>query len=147
MKIELKIRAKREDNNQWLIGFYVFSNLHDDCIYTEGSLFEIKPETIGRCLNINDKNSKEYYEGDIVRNTLNPDEPLAYYFQIKWDDRIHGWNAYPIANMTEKEFDENLQAFGGTITWPDANILNNHWHYEIVGNIYDNPELLVGSCR
>ena len=41
----------------------------------------------------------------------------------------------------DEQFEIATQQLGGLITWPDDNVLNNCWHYEIIGNVYENPEM------
>ena len=66
---------------------------------------------------LKDKNGKEIYEGDIVRNTAD-----KYHYEIKWDNFESAWslgeNGSPIRRY----------------------LLSEYW--EVIGNIYENPELL-----
>ncbi len=67
---------------------------------------------------LKDKNGKEIYEGDIVRTSKHM-TPTEYYSPetVKWDDNALRWNGlYPLL-----------------IPWSQ---------HEIIGNIYENPELI-----
>ncbi len=97
---------------------------------------------------LNDINQVEIFEGDLLRCTdkdslFYSNEATHYYYEIKWDK--YRWNSFPITNQNEDDFRSELNAFGSQIMWPDSNVLNNHWHYEIVGNIYETPEMLNKS--
>jgi|SRR3972149_6087497 len=69
---------------------------------------------------LKDKNRKEIYEGDIIKK-----DPLAgiYYSVI---------------------FEEGRYKLFGKDAWGDYNRdIDIYWHtYEIIGNIYENPELV-----
>lgn len=67
-----------------------------------------------------DKNGKELYEGDVVRDCSNSD----FVFEVKWNVDLVGY-------YMPLEYDpENYCSLGD----PDL---------EIIGNIYSNPELLT----
>ena len=83
----------------------------------------VKPDTAGQYIGINDKNNKEIYEGDIVACVSNGNKTLR---QIVFD-------------LTELDF----KATNGKENY------GNNFDYikcceeiEVVGNVYDNPELL-----
>ncbi len=69
---------------------------------------------------LKDVNEKEVYEGDIVRDVSNSD----LIFEIKWHDDNLGY-------YMPREYDDE---YSWTITEPDL---------EVIGNIYENPELLT----
>jgi uncharacterized phage protein (TIGR01671 family) len=72
-----------------------------------------------------DKNGKEIYEGDII-NKAQPYEVV--FFQSGFC--IHGFS---------KKGDEFWQMLD---TWIDENDNTKLFKYEVIGNIYENPELL-----
>lgn len=81
----------------------------------DGYATPIKPETIGQFTGIYDKNSKKIFEGDIVRAMMDYGTAgmRESITEIYWD-MFHGWQFeyFDISTM------------------------------EVIGNIYDNPELL-----
>lgn len=70
-----------------------------------------------------DKNGKEIFEGDIVQVT----ESLKVVFE---------WLPVHAAFMTRRLNTKHMYIDGVIENWP---------HYEILGNIYKNPELLKGE--
>lgn len=78
-----------------------------------------------------DKNGREIYEGDIVSASwYSYIEPLDYAYGIV--TYFEGYGAYLIANQDCSEHKEITS--GGCY----------HFEIEVIGNIYENPELLKG---
>lgn len=138
MKREIKFRGKRLDNGEWLYGSLlqgeaqsVIATIKDNSINVH-DCFEVVPETVGQFTGLLDRNGKEIYEGDII--TVKGGYPRV----VLWDKMM--WALMP----TEYYHDEvfwvmNLQHPG--VDW---------WEefadeFEIIGNIYDNPDLLNGK--
>lgn len=76
-----------------------------------------------QCTGLKDKNGKLIYEGDILRNTL-----TNKYASVAWHNTGAGyvWSK-TIPNSYLYEFGALFRVFG---------------KYEVIGNIYENPELL-----
>lgn len=132
MKREILFRGKRTDNGEWIYGWLVEDvesniyaiisyvnlngNIHD---LSECQIFEVIPETVGQFTGLYDKNAVKIFEGDIITNR---------YFEsgrVYYED-----GAFEVSeNGLIGTFNEN---FDGDIC-------------EVIGNIYDNPELMERS--
>lgn len=121
----INFRGKSIDTNEWLYGDLVRSYdmkrcailVNDKSSYEE---CEVNPCTVGQFTGLYDKNGKEIYEGDILKfsdgNKLYIVKFIKGMFQAS-DLEGEGYSLYLLSN------------------------LDNH-NYEIVGNVFDNPELL-----
>ena len=119
---EIKFRAKRLYGND-----FVYGDLHIKCssphIHTKKvCTFRIKISTIGQFTGLYDKNGTEIYEGDIIKaKTYFYGKEKEIIYEIKFDDDI-----------------EN-DSFGEPLTIGYC-LLGSE--YEVIGNIYDNPEII-----
>lgn len=96
-----------------------------------GEVFPIEPVrvapcTVGQFTGLYDKNGKEIYEGDIIRR-----DGSNRHYVIKMDEEFYSIYAlfYRVKGNTELQFADFLKRY-----YTDA--------YEVVGNIFDNSELL-----
>ena len=138
---EILFKAKRKDNGEWVEGF-LFKLFYDKmwCIGNEPlqpndyseiigqnrDWFEIIPETICQYTGLKDKNGKEIYENDIV----------GFYWQDKCSCGLVGYGAF------------NCTCCDGVYGWHfGEEDIREHYDYEVIGNIFDNPELLEGGAE
>lgn len=124
---EILFRAKRICDGEWIEGFYVGlrPNLQtmkpESCHYIYGLntiSYDIDPETLCQYTGLKDKNGKRIWENDIVKigaNTL-----------VRWSEKYAGWCLVQRGWMYE-------HFFGEAVDERDC---------EVVGNVFDNPELL-----
>ncbi len=119
---EIKFRAWSKTYQRML--FVDVLNMTDDILTAhdaDGETYtQPKPQEKGVLMQytgLRDKNGKEIYEGDIIRRDVGP-----YFenFAIEWTEDICG------------EY--------GCIGW---NLTNHTAYCEVIGNIYENPELLT----
>lgn len=100
----------------WGKGFGVYVNLmnFEDLEGKNGNRF-ILLEWIGQ----KDKNGEKIYEGDVLIDDNYPEDGIDY-AEVKWVERNDyiGWSAYPWGS--EKEYFTD---------------------YQVIGNVFENPEL------
>ncbi|ACO04872.1 MAG TPA: hypothetical protein DEP48_02935 [Persephonella sp.] len=84
-----------------------------------GLLIEVRPETIGQFTGYYDANSKPIYEGDLIVSAIMKESPI---YQVIWSR-----NSWKIKDTCEWDFSTEAD--------PSEN-------YIVVGNIYQNPELI-----
>ena len=122
MKTDILLYKK----GQWVYGDYarmVDGKRTIPHIYGFG---EVIPETVGQYTGLEDKNGKKIFEGDILE-FLNDDGDKTLYI-VEWDMSFAGW----IIRTTE--IDCGLDSME---CWDEYKE-----HYEVIGNIHDNGELL-----
>lgn len=133
--VERLYRGKRNDNGEWVYGFY-FCMYHDDdrehlhhfIIPLNVSIpkdrpigeiqVEVDPDTVGQCVSdLPAKNGKKIFEGDIVSGFFNHEKIVGYIF--------YGSDASFFIQR------DGLFGIG----------LNNASDWlEVIGNIHDNPK-------
>lgn len=92
---------------------------------TIGSWCPVDPKTIEQSTGLKDKNGKEIFEGDIL--AIETDEGILN-VNIFWDSK-HALFMFESKKYNEKDLLAEL-------------VEDNTYPFEIVGNIYENPELL-----
>lgn len=125
---EILFRGKRIDNGEWVQGYpcrYGWIGKEKDYIIPDyaSALYtaEIDLETIGQYTGIVDKYGMKIFEGDIV-----------------WNDYDNG--------KGKVEWDNDMAKFiitFSTFTIDFDNIYGDE--LDVIGNVYDNPELLKGG--
>lgn len=128
---EILFRGKRIDNGEWIEGFYAKSGDKHFILIDNGFAFgyvkmkEVIPETVGQYTGLTDKNGKKIFEGDLMAF-----RPLKGVVEVVWD------------GISWKTFSRFL---GGKIRLADATErydIHTMRTFEVVGNKWDNPELL-----
>ena len=132
MDREILFKAKRVDNGEWVEGHYYSQVYHKGTIEEEWYHF-IKPigseswesarideSTLCQYTGLTDKNNNKIWENDIVEIVGESGN-----FVIEWADTEAKWIMYKKADCYSVDFD-------------------NYWSSdtEVVGNKFDNPELL-----
>lgn len=136
MQREIKFRGKRLDNGERVYGHYLYDSENNKGFIAEyfedkSAYFrEVVPETVGEYTGLKDKNGKEIYEGDIVIYQVNT--PVEQTAIIKWEN-----GGFILTDWSDKTTDQYLPDFWYAPT--DVEIT------EVIGNIYENLELLKGE--
>lgn len=132
----IKFRGKTHGNGKWYYGSLVYSDEINAAIYFQIGNGLVKrmdwvyviPETVGQFTGLCDCNGNKIYEGDILKW----DKDCLMYVVKFWDGMFYAsveecndgiFGGFPLYALTEYE-DRKCK---------------------IVGNIYDNPELLKGG--
>ena len=128
---EILFRGKRTDDGKWMCGnLTVWSDgsVSIDRAPTASSpMYAVIPETVGQYTGLTDKNGKKIFEGDIVNVNTNKDT-LCHRYEGR--------------NLVIRYDEYHRFVASGRLEYP----LCNHYEWEVIGNIHDNPELLeVGN--
>lgn len=131
MERTIKFRGYNRKNKQWLYGFYLQNRgayfVCPDEFATGKSWddYEIEPETLGQFTGLTDKNGREIYEGDIV---------LTY--DVRGPYRINYQHGIWVL------IDADCNWIGFTEEFNEIGIRSKIETTEVIGNIYENSELL-----
>lgn len=140
MQDRFKFRVWCEDNQEWEEDTILISNkdmyeIRNDK-FTKYTDIDPKNHIINFCTGLRDKNGKLIYEGDILRVTGSRDMSgygVVEYLQAGCQFFVNGYldNPSPYHPRRKGEFYQPLQEWLCT---------------EVIGNIYENPELLEEKC-
>lgn len=132
---EIKFKGKNIEDGKWIYGSLITETYWDEfrAFIMDNSdeeksifdkIFEVYPETICQFTGLKDLNGKDVYEGDIVI-AIHPNcygvEKEEFKAVVVWSQKYLAWaleedgNVYPLHGYKIKE---------------------------VIGNIYDNPDLL-----
>lgn len=121
---EILFRGKRVIDGEWVESCCPLGEMHSGTV-----TYDFDSKTVCQYTGIEDKNGKRIFEGDIVRAIYKPkDEDLITDdFIIKWDKYYCKY----VGHYAKKENVYNPLLFGSQTS------------FEVIGNIFDNPELIV----
>ena len=149
---EILFRAKRVDSSKWIEGYYVKyeSHLNCDCYYgivptDAGGLYAVRinPETPCQYTGLKDKNGNRIWENDIVCCEHEKFQEGDAVEQYPFPDTIRYKRNYAVEFInTGSNYGYRLRnkSIHFMLT---GNVIYNH-KIEVLGNIFDNPELLKG---
>ena len=147
MNREFLFRGKQEDNGEWIEGYYakigthiyiltgkiVLHNHSDDyglpC--AKAKTVAVVPETVGEYTGALDKNGKKIFEGDILKFINSDVPPSVSLYVVLWDNSLLAWRTQSAGNYSNGDYD----GFDELCDCAED--------MEVIGNIYDNPELLT----
>lgn len=143
----IKFRGKRTDNGEWVYGYYwkednnpCFRNElieqhyisvqnNHDWYLTSLDDYNVITETVGQFTGLIDQNKEDIYEGDLIKM-----EEWWY----EGDYKCFGFIGKVIFDNGQFAVNGN-----GDMNYIELDSCSIHNHqFEVIGNIYDNPELL-----
>lgn len=158
---EILFRGKRTDNGEWVYGslvywpgdnkigtIVVFEGI-DEAGFVFGEHVEVDLNTVSQYTGMTDKNGMKIFEGDIISTRKNAmrTEKLKGYYGVDSDgypQKIPGYKGeceYHYSCQVDCHAQVKFSPRGGYyLCWTSMSV--NAICNEVVGNIYDNPELL-----
>lgn len=127
-RVKLAMAGKLKNEGEWTYGeVHLQSTIPH--IHEGMDKYPIDIDTIGQYTGLKDINGKEIYEGDIIKGLDSTKNDILHV--VKWDNQTASFEAHLIP------FDKHLHKGPLSQNWLDF------FDKEIIGNIYDNPELLT----
>ena len=142
MNREILFRGKRMDSGEWVYGCY-FQMIVDGTVsilemrehpttlpfdfLIRESLIAVGPETVCQYTGLTDRNGRRF-EGDIFQAS---DGEYFQRYIITWSEDLLGWYAECVGDPD------------GTLPLSEFRVGD----IEVIGNIFDNPELLEGGAE
>ena len=123
---EIKFRGRHIISKKWIVGDLIHEEWAGGkaiMIKRKKTAHSVLEETVGQFTGLHDKNGKEIYEGDIVEGRVGDEEGYDVRGTITYCDEGHYF-------IKEKDDETMLHI---------VDIL------EVIGNIYENADLLKGA--
>ena len=121
-------RGKRTDNGKWVYGSPIFQDAYTLIRFWNSEEFKFEeylvvPETVSQFTVTTDKNNKNIFEGDVVLCLWNNHKYERFYITYVKGEFL----ATPVRRTTD--------------IWP-IRIADYTKEFDIIGNIYDSPQLI-----
>ena len=133
---EIRFRGKAADNGEWVEGDLVQSQT--DChIWSIGGVFftRVDPETVSEYTGLRDKNGKRIFEGDIL--IAEADDGETGIIMLCGIGECLDMGNEKVFGV----YSEPTSGNGNRLIIP---LSCEDFYYEVIGNKWDNPELLEG---
>lgn len=135
---KIVFRGKTVDGGAWIRGHFVeMEGL--PCIFINGTAVRVIPETVGQWTGLYDRNGREIFEGDIVRDDS---YGFSTWYEVTFKDGCFGFveRIEWLATDGDTGVDELYWAFYDNER--EEITRNIEKYFKIVGNLWDNEELL-----
>lgn len=149
---KILFRAKRLDNGEWVVGYVMIHDYNKATIFrqnqVDGSLegFEVDPETVCQYTGMIDSNGNKIWEYDLIK------------FEDTGEDGYEYKEGYEFINIAMVCFSDgrweldNFAEDEGSMkeTMEDgyhSEFIGVFRSSEVIGNIFDNPELMEGGAE
>lgn len=133
MDREILFRGKRIDNGEWMYGNLLRTDDDGTCIIQNHiphhllKNHEVSPKTVCQYTGLTDRNGRRF-EGDIFQAS---DGEYFQRYIITWSEDLLGWYAECVGDSD------------GTLPLSEFRVGD----IEVIGNIFDNPEMLEGGAE
>ena len=146
---EILFRGKRCDNLDWVEGYLLKECNYETCSWNLGieyktdcfgrfayEVAEIVPYTIGQFTGLTDKNGKKIFEGDIIKFH-------KFRYEPDWVGTVsYDYCSYIATGRMPLAYEKRIDEDPFYCPFEVALSSIDNGAIEIIGNIYDNPELL-----
>ena len=117
-------RAKRTDTGEWVQGYLYGIWERRYILWGMTNMVEVEPSTICQCTGLRDKNGKLIWENDIVK------DEHGNFYKAFWQNNYYQFSWFCV----------KTDVFPIGAKWDLWSFKS--FEIEVIGNIFDNPELL-----
>ena len=137
---EILFRAKRIDNGEWIEGDLVHAPDGRTAVSTYDDLVETVPETVCQYTGLTDKNGRKIFEGDIITYQHDNDDcPFPNKDTKRRVGRVYFQEFRSCFAVAEGRNGSDM------INQDLIKYVQNGNRVQVIGNIFDNPELIGGQ--
>lgn len=136
-QVEIKFRGL-SPSGKWVYGYYVERDGYDKgMIYDRSGLVtDVDPKTVGQFIGLTDKNGTPIFKGDILNTNYSLNSRIVSPYYVA--------SSLPFIEL----LNENGNSYDNGDFYEGSDIQSHNWEkFEILGNIYQNSELLVQPTK